>query len=74
MGGVSDGTITGRAAAVSIRASMSIKRWCGSWEEAIRNAFDRPGRIGSGIRASKSAASSSCGSTWSPAPPPPTGS
>ena len=53
------GTITGRAAASSIRASMSSSRACGSTDADIRNACDQPGRIGSGtsIRASSNAAS-----------------
>jgi hypothetical protein len=53
------GTITGRAAASSIRASMSTSRACGSTDADIRNELDQPGRIGSGtsIRASSSAAS-----------------
>jgi hypothetical protein len=53
------GTITGRAAASSIRVSMSTRRACGSRDADIRNAADQPGRIGSGtsIRANSSAAS-----------------
>ena len=53
------GTITGRAAASSIRASMSSSRACGRRDADIRSAADHPGRIGSGtsIRASNSAAS-----------------
>jgi len=53
------GTITGRAAASSIRASMPASRACGSREADIRSAAGQPGRIGSGtsIRASSSAAS-----------------
>ncbi|MEN8655308.1 hypothetical protein ABCR94_33185 [Streptomyces sp. 21So2-11] len=53
------GTITGFAAACSIRASASSKRRCGIREAAIRSDFDQPGRIGSGtsIRASSSEAS-----------------
>ena len=53
------GTITGRAAASSIRASMSSSRACGSRDADIGSAAAQPGRIGSGtsIRASSSAAS-----------------
>ena len=53
------GTITGRAAACSRRASTLINRACGASEADIRRASDQPGRIGSGtsIRASSSAAS-----------------
>ncbi|MET7427245.1 hypothetical protein [Dactylosporangium sp. NPDC005555] len=45
------GTITGRAAACSSRASMSTSRWCGSTEAAIRSASLQPGRIGSAVTA-----------------------
>ena len=53
------GTITGFAAASSIRASTSSNRACGNRDADIRNAVDQPGRIGSGtnIRASSNAAS-----------------
>jgi hypothetical protein len=53
------GTITGRAATVCIRASMSSSRACGSRDADIRSAAAQPGRIGSGVsaRASSSAAS-----------------
>ena len=53
------GTITGLAAASSIRVSMSTSRACGSRDADIRSAAAQPGRIGSGtsIRASSSAAS-----------------
>ncbi len=53
------GTITGLAAASSIRASTPSSRACGSRDADIRNAVAQPGRIGSGtnIRASSSAAS-----------------
>ncbi|MFE7757186.1 hypothetical protein [Streptomyces sp. NPDC057429] len=53
------GTITGLAAACSIRVSMSSSRRCGIREAAIRSDCDQPGRIGSGtsIRASSSEAS-----------------
>ena len=53
------GTITGFAAAISIRASASSSRACGSREADMRSAPAQPGRIGSGtsIRASSSAAS-----------------
>ncbi len=53
------GTMTGRAAAFSMRVSASVRRAWGSREAAIRRAWDQPGRIGSGtsIRASSSAAS-----------------
>ena len=53
------GTITGLAAASSIRASMSSSRSCGSSEPTSAATADQPGRVGSGtsIRASSSAAS-----------------
>ena len=53
------GTITGLAAAISIRASTSSRRACGSREADMRSAAAQPGRIGSGtsIRASSRAAS-----------------
>ncbi|MFG2721437.1 hypothetical protein ACGFW5_24550 [Streptomyces sp. NPDC048416] len=53
------GTITGFAAACSIRASTPSNRRCGIREAAIRNEPDQPGRIGSGtsIRASSGKAS-----------------
>jgi hypothetical protein len=53
------GTMTGRAAASSIRASMSTSLEWGSRDVDIRSAVDHPGRIGSGtnIRASSNAAS-----------------
>jgi hypothetical protein len=53
------GTITGFAAAASIRASMSINRPCGSNDADILSDSDQPGRIGSGtsILASSNAAS-----------------
>jgi hypothetical protein len=53
------GTITGRAAAWTSRASMSASRWCGSTEADIRNASLQPGRIGSAVtdRASNADAS-----------------
>ena len=56
---IASGTITGRAAASSIRASMSSSRACGSRDADIASAPGQPGRIGSGtsIRASSSAAS-----------------
>ena len=53
------GTITGRAAAASSRASMSLSRRCGSAEADMASAFAQPGRIGSGVtvRASSTLAS-----------------
>jgi hypothetical protein len=53
------GTITGLAAANSIRASISSSRACGNTDADIRNELDQPGRIGSGtsIWASSNAAS-----------------
>lgn len=53
------GTITGRAAAASIRASMSLSRRCGGADSDIASAFAQPGRIGSGVtvRASSTLAS-----------------
>ncbi|MEV7037585.1 hypothetical protein [Amycolatopsis sp. NPDC051061] len=44
------GTMTGRAAASRIRASMLTSRSNGSREADIRKAFAHPGRIGSGTR------------------------
>ena len=53
------GTITGRAAAASIRSSIAASLACGSTDADIASASAQPGRIGSGtsIRASSSAAS-----------------
>ena len=53
------GTITGLAAANSIRVSTSTSRACGSRDADIRSAAAQPGRIGSGtsIRARSNAAS-----------------
>jgi hypothetical protein len=52
------GTMTGLAAACSIRASMLISRACGIIDADIARASAQPGRIGSGtrIRASNRAA------------------
>ena len=43
------GTITGLAAASSIRASTSSRRACGSREADMRSAAAQPGRIGSSV-------------------------
>ncbi len=53
------GTITGLAAASSMRSSTSSSRACGSREADMRSAAAQPGRIGSGtsILARSSAAS-----------------